>query len=195
MAYSMTPWGYEVDGDVAPIITPSQFNDMTGNRWANDERADAAIAAASAAVRNSCGWHVSPAMSCRATLDTDGGASLWLPTSCLNSVTSLTVGGAEVEGYQWSRIGQILPDERIPAGLQAATVEYVAGMDAPGDIAAMVAGIASRALAISPGVTSETAGGVSVSFASSLSMVAYASLTDTDRDALAAYRVVRSHAA
>ena len=198
MAYTMTPWGYDVDGTLPPLITRGQFDAITGGKWAADERIDSAISAASAAIRDYCGWHVSPSMPCRATLDTDGSASMWLPTTCLTSVESVTVGDSALDSdeYQWSRIGQVLPRSRPCARLQGATVEYHAGMDAsPADLAAIVAGLVVRGVALSYGVTSESAGGVSVSYAQGAAYAASAaSLTDADRASLSRHRVVRSHA-
>jgi hypothetical protein len=198
MAYTMTPWGYDVDGTLPPLITREQFDAITGDKWATDERIESAIDAASAAIRDWCGWHVCPSMGCRAVLDTDGTASLWLPTTCLTSVDSVEVGGTtlDADSYQWSRIGQVLPDSRPCARLQGATVEYQAGADdAPADLVAIAAGLVVRGVALSYGVTSESAGGVSVSYAQGAAYAASAaSLTDADRSALARYRVVRAHA-
>lgn len=197
MAYTPTPWGYDVDGTLPPLITPEQFCAIKGSRWATDERLTPAIAAASAAIRNACGWHVAPSMPCRATIDGFGQRCVWLPTNHLTGITSVSVGGAETDDYQWSRLGQLIVGARIPSALQAAEVEYTAGYDAAllADLAEAVASVVLHRIAVSYGVTNETAGSVSVSYAQSAAHGgAMASLTDTERAALAPYKAVRSHA-
>ena len=198
MAYSLTQWGYEIDGTLAPLITVADFDTLTGDAWKNDARVSPAINAASAAIRNFCGWHVSPSATCRATLDVDGTRSLWLPTRCLTSVISVEANGAEVTDYQWSRIGQVLTASRVAPGLQAATVEYTAGLPVTGDLLALVAGVVAHTVAVTPtsyGVVSESAGGVSLTRAQGAAYAGItATLTDTEKAALAPYRVVRAHA-
>lgn len=178
MAYQLTPWGYEADGPLPPLAYESD--------------------AASVAIRNACGWHVSPPTACRCVIDVDDQtSSVWLPARNVVSVTSVTVGGVEVTNYQWSRMGQILFSRPIQRGLQAVVVEYVAGIEDAGDLAALADGIASRARALAsrPGVTSESAGGVSVSVSASMAAASAAPfLTDVERAALAPYKVVRAHA-
>lgn len=195
MAYQLTPWGYEVDGDLPPLLDARTFHQLTGNRWRNDARVEPALLAASATVRNWCGWHVGPSMACRAVLDADGTKSLWLPTRCLTAITSVTANGSAVTDYQWSRIGQVLPKERIAPGLRAATVEYTAGIDVTGDLANLVRYLVERNIAMSYGVTSETVGDASVSRSSAAAMAGGTTqLMDSDRAALAPYKVVRAHA-
>lgn len=197
MPYQMTPWGYEVSGYPPPLIDLDAFNALTGGKWDDDARVESMLDAASAAVRNYCGWHIVPNIACRATIDTDAPTrSLWVPTTCMTSLDSITVGDGEIEA-EWSRIGQIRTHAYVPRGLQAATVEYHAGLNAvPPDLAAVVAGVIVHAVALSYGVTSESAGGVSVSYASGAAYggAAMASLTDADRAALVPYVAVMAHA-
>ena len=196
MAYSLTPWGYEVDGDLPPLVSSEEFALATGDRWQGAPRADAAVAAATLAVRNACSWHVGPSVQCRATVDVlDCTRSLWLPARNVTGVISVTdASGNAITGWQWSRIGQMLFDSPLPRGLRAVTVEYVAGTDTSA-LAALVAGVASRTLALRPGVTSESAGGVSVSVSAGIAAASAAPfLTDAERGVMAPYRVVRAHA-
>lgn len=178
MAYQLTPWGYEVDGPLPPLASDAE--------------------SASAAIRNACGWHVAPEMECRCTFDIDAPTrSLWLPARNVAGVSSVTVGGEEVADFQWSRLGQVLLGSPAPRGLRSVVVEYVAGADDAGDLAALASGVAARAkaLAARPGVTSESAGGVSVSVSASMAAASAAPfLTDVERAALAPHKVVRSHA-
>lgn len=197
MAFSMTPWGYDVDGTLPPLITVEQFNNMTGGKWSGDQRVELAIQAASAAIRSYCHWHVYPSLPCRATIDTDGSMSLWLPTTMLTSVDSVTVNGTDIgDAFQWSRIGQVLPDSRPMARLQGAIVEYTAGIDAlPADLADAVKNIVIRAVALSYGVASESAGGVSITYAANAAYAAASSAIESQAATLVPYKVVRAHAA
>lgn len=197
MSYTITPWGYDVDGTLPPLIDQDAFDALTNGKWLGDDRIEPMLAAASAAIRNHCGWHVAPNVACRATIDADAPTrSLWLPTTCLTSLDALSIGDAEV-GAEWSRIGQVRPACHVPRGLRAATVDYHAGFDeVTPDLAAVVAGVVVHAVALSYGVTSESAGGVSVSYASGAAYggAAMASLTDADRAALVPYVAVMAHA-
>lgn len=197
MAYTPTPWGYDVDGTLPPLISADEFCAIKGSNWASDERLDSAIAAASASIRNACGWHVAPSMPCRATIDGNGSRNVFLPTNHLTGVTSVSVGGEGTDAYQWSRIGQLRLERPLPCDLQAAEIEYTAGfdVDALPDLAEAVAAVVLHRIALSYGVVSETAGGVSISYAQSAAYGgATASLTDSESAALMPYRVVRSHA-
>lgn len=197
MAYAPTPWGYDVDGTLPPLISADEFCAIKGDKWADDERLEPAIASASASIRNACGWHVAPSMPCRATIDGDGSRNVFLPTNHMTGITSVEVGGTEVTDYQWSRIGQLRLSRPLPCDLQAATIDYTAGYDVESlpDLLGDVADVVLHRIALSYGVTSETAGGVSISYAqSAASGAAASSLTDDERAALAPYKVVRSHA-
>lgn len=199
MAYSITPWGYEVDGTMPPIISVADFNSMTGNRYASDGRLQHAINAATAAIRAYCGWHVAPMTSCRATLDGERG-DIWLPCVALRSVTSVTYGGAEQTITGFNRHGRVRTQAPQPlGGLGDVTVDYLAGFDVATtpDLAnviceRVVAEIARGAY----GVASESAGGVSVSYGgSALSDAGGAYLPPDTCAALTAYRLVKSHVA
>lgn len=198
MAYTYTPWGYEVDGTLPPLVSADDFAAATGGRWDDDPRAEGAVLAASAAIRAVCGWHVAPSMPCRYAADTDGGRLIMLPATMVSDVTSLAIVGTSTTDYQWSRNGTVISGQRLPAdALQGAVVEYVAGVDADADglLAALAIGMANRALALSPGVTQETAGSVSVSIAPSAAtggVVPY--VNDAERGSLAPYVAVTAHA-
>ena len=59
MSY-MTTWGYELPDaeSLADIISVEEFNTMTAGRYTGDVRISSGIAAASLALRNYCGWHL-----------------------------------------------------------------------------------------------------------------------------------------
>lgn len=195
----LTAWGYEVDS-LPDLITPEQFSDATDGRYDGDGRIPGAIAAASAAIRSFCGWHVAPALDCSITLDGEAG-DIWLPTCALNSVASATVNGAEVEVTGHNRRGRV----RLAGcgywrgGLGNVTVDYNAGFDS--DIAPdLVSIVAKRVVAevalTTYGVASESAGGVSISYSgTALSDSGGTYLPDDVRQALMPYKLVRAHAA
>ena len=62
----LTTWGYTLaDADaLPPLLTLSEFNALTANKYAGDARIEPNINAASMAVRNYCGWHIWPALAC-----------------------------------------------------------------------------------------------------------------------------------
>ena len=195
MSYSLTPWGYEIDGALPPLIDETAFNTITGGKWASDSRLSAAIAAASAAIRNACGWHVYPNAACRATIDCDGSRSFWLATTCLTSVDEVELLGNQTTNLQWSRIGQVLINGGSPIGLQSAIVDYHAGYSTlPADLSQLVADVVVRGIALSYGVTQEVAGDVSISYSGSIVSAASTSLVEADMFKLSTYRAVRAHA-
>lgn len=190
MAYVATPWGYDVDGDVSPLLTLSDFHEMTGGKFVSDDRIQSAIDAASARFRSYCGWHIAEPLPCRATLD-GGERRVWLPSAHVSALTSVTVCGHDVtESCQWSRMGELrLPYS--PDVLSAVVVEYVGGYaDVPLDIAALVAQRVIHEIALPFGVQQETAGNVSISYAQgAVNGQGSVHLTQSDRAALSAYRL------
>ena len=56
-----TPWGYEAE-DLGPIITLNQFHAITDCAYMDNPRVESALLAASQAIRNYCGWHISPSV-------------------------------------------------------------------------------------------------------------------------------------
>ena len=192
----LTPWGYEVD-ELPDLITVSDFNAATNNRYAGDARIEPAIAAASAAIRAYCGWHVAPVLDCSITLDGEAG-DIWLPTNALASVTSATVGGEDVTVTGSNRRGRVRLEHKT-CGLGNVAIDYVAGYDVaacPDLMGVVVQRVMASVAMTTYGVSQETAGGVSISYSgSALSDLGSAFLPDSVKAALSTYRLVRSHAA
>lgn len=190
MAYVATPWGYDVDGDVSPLLTLEGFHELTGSKFVSDERIQSAIDAATARFRSYCGWHVAEPCACRAVLD-GGERRVWLPSAHVSALTSVTVCGEDVtDACQWSRMGEL----RLPCSpdvLQAVVVEYVGGYPSvPVDLAALVADRVVHEVALPFGVQQETAGSASVSYAQgAVNGQGSVHLTQSDRAALSAYRL------
>lgn len=192
----LTPWGYEVD-ELPDLITVSDFNAATNNRYAGDARIEPAIASASAAIRAYCGWHVAPVLDCSITLDGEAG-DIWLPTNALASVTSATVGGEDVAVTGSNRRGRVRLAHKT-CGLGNVEVGYTAGYDVtacPDLMGVVVQRVMASVAMTTYGVSQETAGGVSISYSgSALSDLGSAFLPDSVKAALSTYRLVRSHAA
>lgn len=194
----ITPWGYDIDAESMPsIIDADQFDELTGGRWAGDERVEPAIAAVAAAVRSYCGWHVGPLCACSMELDGEPG-DIWLPVAYLASVESATVDGEAVDVAAFNRRGRVRLAHRIPRGLGNVTVEFTAGIPVASmpDLAKAVCDAVVGNIALdSYGVSQETAGGVSISYSGTALSAQGMTLPTNVRAALAPYRVVRSHAA
>lgn len=195
-----TAWGYEVDDKLEPLITVETFNVRTNNAFAGNRRVEAALKAASQAVRNYCGWHISPSLDCRAHPE-GGGILTRLPAAYVSDVKKVVEDGRELEAgteYEWREDGLL---KRSCPGKWAEKwmsieVSYEAGFDSEAvpDLEETICAITAGVLSVASGVTSESADGVSISYSSSASSIA-ASLTSQQRSALEPYKVVGSHAA
>ena len=196
MTATLTPWGYEV-ATMPDLITVSEFNAATNNRYAGDSRIGPAIASASAAIRAFCGWHVAPVLDCSITLDGEAG-DIWLPTNALASITSAKVDGDDVTVDGFNRRGRVRLASKT-CGLGNVTIGYKAGYDAaacPDLMGVVVQRVMASVAMTTYGVSQETAGGVSISYSgSALSDLGSAFLPDSVKAALSTYRLVRSHAA
>ena len=190
-----TVWGYDVSETLQPIISVSEFNSITGGKYIDDERIEAAINAASQAIRNYCGWHVCPSLTC--TANPVGGATVArLPAAYVSSITSVSENGVAVTDYEWRKDGLLKREYPWTSKYDAIEVVYKAGYDvsAVPDLVEAVCSIVSGVLAVSAGVTAESADGVSISYSASAASIA-AGLTSTQKAALTMYKAVSSHAA
>lgn len=193
-----TAWGYEVSEELEPIISKEIFNARTGGQYQSNPRVEAALKAASQAVRNCCGWHISPSMKCKARLH-GGSAITRLPAAYVSKITSVKEEGTVLtdSDYEWREDGLLRKtDETWTDRWNGIEVEYDAGYDSEAvpDLAETVSAIAAGVLSVASGVTSESADGVTISYSSSAASIA-ASLTSQQRSALEPYKVVGSHAA
>lgn len=192
MSWVPTPWGYDVDEALAPFVSDDDFYDLTVGEFAADERIGYAIAGTCSAIRKYCGWHIAGSANCRAIID-GGATKIWLPANHVSAITSVKVLGESVTGYQWSRQGELrIP--RSPDVLAAIEVEYVAGLpDVPQDLMDLVVRRVKRMVTSTYGVTQETAGSVTISYAQNVAADSGGShLTASDRAALAGYRLVEA---
>lgn len=168
-----TPWGYSVEvegGAMPPLITPEQLSDATGGRFGDGTPGvETVLGGVSAAIRDACGWHVSPELPCEEA--TQGpGRVIALSTLYASSVDSVTELGEELGAgqWEWSERGMIRRAcwRSWPAQWRSVVVRYTSGIPssmAPA-LVTVAAQVASNALAAPAGVQSEQAGDVSISY-------------------------------
>jgi hypothetical protein len=199
-----TKWGYTLpDLDSLPdMLSDEEFDEFTANRYAGDVRIAPNIKSACAAVRNYCGWHIFPSASCEmSVLMNDKRVTrigndllIQLPAAFVTEVESVTIDGetymatCETNGIlrvydvEFSTLKRYSPIE----------VTYKAGVDEDtiDELKELIASRVTHATASSNGITSEAAGGVSVTYnASWVNSASATTLPDSTREVLAPYRV------
>ena len=199
-----TKWGYTLpDLDSLPdMLSDEEFDEFTANRYAGDVRIAPNIKSACAAVRNYCGWHIFPSASCSMTVlmndkrvtRNNSDLLIQLPAACVTEILSVTVDGktymatCETNGIlrvydvEFSTLKRYSPIE----------VTYKAGVDEDtiDELKELIASRVTHATASSNGITSEAAGGVSVTYnASWVNSASATTLPDSTREVLAPYRV------
>ena len=194
-----TAWGYDVSSSIEPIISEFDFHNMTGNGYRSNPQVHAALIAASQAIRNYCGWHITPSLSCTAK-PVGGAAVLRLPAGYVSAVESVKEQGATLDSgaYELRSDGLIRKKDGAywAEAWDGIEVVYTAGYSeaAVPDLVSAVVSIATGVMSVSPGVTNESADGVSVSYSANAASIA-AALTSQQKSALEHYKVVNSHAA
>ena len=203
----ITNWGYTLpDVDTLPdLLTAAEFESFTAGKYSSDSRIASEISAACAAIRNFCGWHISPSTSCSLTehlLYGNGRVKIvgrdlmiQLPAKAVTEIESVTVGDTECEEYTCDTNGILHVFDVDLNALSRKTevvVEYAAGFS-DSDLLAVKELIAHRvthALAVPAGITSEAAGGVSVTYnANWANNVRATALPDDNKEVLMPYRV------
>ena len=193
-----TVWGYDVDDALEPIVTEVEFNEITNGAYADNPKAATALAAASQAIRNYCGWHISPSLECTA-YPAGGGIVTRLPAGYVSAVESVVEDSETLssDDYSWRRDGLLKRacPYRWSDEWDAIEVTYTAGYEAEAvpDLVETVCAIASGVLSVAAGVVSESADGVSISYSANASSIA-ASLTSSLKHSLEPYRLVVAHA-
>ena len=192
-----TAWGYDMT-EIKPLLSAEEFGEMTGGKYSQNPRTESALLAASQAIRNYCGWHICPEADCTAFL-LGGSKIIALPATYVSEISSVTENGVELKPgqYEWRFDGLMRRCEftNWSAAWSGVKVKYKAGFDikAVPDLAEAVRSITEGVIAVSVGINSESADGVSISYRESASSVA-AALTANHRYALEIYKVVTAHA-
>lgn len=199
----LTNWGYTLqDADAIPeMMTAAEYRTLSG-RSDPDERVNAEIAAADAAIRNFVGWHLAPAMTCRfETIASDrrivfAGSDMLiqLPARLVSAVSSVTIQETAYDDYFIDPAGLLrVFGVCYPGKAALVTVEYTAGladgMAAP--IKELIAHRVTHALAVPAGITSEASGGVSVTYnANWINNSRATALAGDNKELLVPYRVL-----
>lgn len=201
-----TNWGYNLTGDttaLADLLTVDEFNTYTAGKFSGDERIAAEIKTASLAIRNYCGWHVYPSEACNMTerlFQGDGRVKrvgpdlmIQLPTRFITAVSSVTIDGKKCDAIDFEANGTVYAFDVPPMHRKSVVVvEYTAGLsdELMDSIKELVAHRVTHALVSSNGVTSEAAGGVSITYNANWVNSARASaLPDDNKEVLAPYKV------
>ncbi|MGF7125017.1 hypothetical protein [Rhodococcus sp. BE178] len=86
-----------------PLISVDKLEELLSGQGVTQVQVDGV----SAAIRNYCGWHVTPVVNETLTVDGNGGTILDLPTLHLVSVSEVRVRGAAVPDVEWSSDGTL----------------------------------------------------------------------------------------
>lgn len=214
---NLSPWGYTYDAETLPdFINTTEFINYTNGKFGTtDTRISANITSASASIRNYCGWHISPSLSCGMLYnvhdlrDAFVGPDLLiqLPATYVTQVSKIVLYAKwNTDLDDWD--GEVITDpdrfDLDPSGLlrlydvgyldrkTKIFVKYTAGLPNTNIavIKELTANKVTHAVTNAYGVTSEAAGGVSVTYNASWSgRSGSTALADDSREVLDAYRV------
>lgn len=196
MSDLLTSWGYSIKNTEAlpNMLTVEEFNALTGNKFAGDNRVASLLASAQLTVRNFCGWHLYPSLPCRFEADSiNVSRCIQLPSRFVSGVGSLTLNGEAVLDYHVKTNGLVFLDGSVLGkSWNDVVVEFTSGLgdSQMGALKEILAGRIANALTNSYGVQSESAGGVSITYSLNwASHASAASITDPLIAALTPYRV------
>lgn len=199
----LTTWGYTLtDVDTLPVmLSVSEYNTFTANKYADDGRVLDNIKAACAAIRNYVGWHLYPSADCevkilmndRRITRTGCDLLIQLPAKFVTDVESVTINDTAHTEYSFETNG-ILRVYNVPMLYRYTpiTIEYTAGLsdDMMHSIKELIAHRVTHAAASSNGITSESVGGVSVTYnASWVNSSRATALPNDNKEVLAPYRL------
>lgn len=209
----LSPWGYIIDSESIPdFITFAEFNNFTNGKFGADMRITANIPSATEAIRNYCGWHIAPSLTCgmlynvKDLRDAFVGPDLLvqLPATYVTSIEKVIINAVwNADKDDWD--GDVITDYDIGMGSGLLRIYDVCALDrkskifirfqagyekAPATIKELTADRITHAVANPYGVNSESAGGVSVSYSGIWAGSSNASSLPSDtREILEAYRV------
>ena len=201
----LTNWGYTItNADELPDMLESyEFYEFSAGKYHGDQRTAREISAASAAIRNYCGWHVYPPHACEVCIPmndrrvTRVGTDLLiqLPAKYVSAVSKVEINDVAVTAYTLETNGLLRLYDISPLGLHRYTpidIIYAAGLpnELMGGVKELVAHRVTHALASSNGITTEQVGGVSVTYnANWINSAQASSLQDSNKETLEPYRL------
>lgn len=209
----LSPWGYIFDAEALPnFISDIEFNNFTNGKFAKDTQVEKTIPSATEAIRNYCGWHISPSLTCGMFYnvmdlrDAFVGSDLLiqLPATYVTEVQKVIVNAVwNADKNDWD--GDELTEYDIGMGTgllriydvgyldrkSKIFIKYIAGYpETPATIKELTADRVTHAVSNPYGVSSESAGGVSVSYSAIwASSTSASSLADDSREILETYKV------
>ena len=207
-----TTWGYKLTTATAftDFLTTTEFNAFTASKYTGDVRIEPNIHSATRAIQNYCGWHIYPNLECEMVYrvvdlrDCFVGSDLLiqLPATHVTGIASILMNCSFVDG-EWK--GDEITDYDLEtSGLlriyDAGSIDrrskirivYNAGIDATemDALKELTAHRVTHAVSSSYGVTSEAAGGVSVTYnAAWAGNTRSTALPDDNKEVLNPYRV------
>lgn len=208
----LTNWGYTLTAEntLPDLLSVADFNTMTANKYSTDSRLATTLSSVSSAIRNYVGWHLAGNYACRQIFTMDdlhivrngNDVDIRLPVGFVTGVTHIYFGATLEEGVwsgdeyvQFFKQNGMIRVYNVPQCYDRSSivvVEFTAGLndDLAMGIKAIVAQRVAHTLSAPIGVTSESAGGVSISYSANYVNSAKAtSLMTDDREALLPYRV------
>ena len=196
----LTNWGYTlVNATALPVaITVTEFNTYTGGKYTGDTRIEPSIKAASLALENYCGWHLFGAEACkiswtiknRGIIITGRDLLIQLPARMITGITSVTINSEATTDVTFQANGLLtVYDVSISSRRDLIEVVYTAGVTSSDALKELVADMVTLKLAKSYGVTSEAAGGVSITYNSSWTNGSYDRVLENNAALLHPYRL------
>ena len=210
---TISPWGYIIDTENLPdFINTTEFVLFTNNKFGDDMRVESNIPSATASIRNYCGWHISPNLTCGMVYrvqdlrDAFVGPDLLiqLPATFVTSVDKVVVDavlnpdtglyeGDVMEDYSLEGNGLVrIYDIGYRDRKSNIFIKYSAGLPEAqiSVIKELTAHRVVHAVSSSYGVMSESVGGVSVTYnASWAGNTRSTALPDDNREVLEPYKV------
>lgn len=202
----LTQWGYTItDRNSVPMMMDADcFELYTGGKFSREsqDRIEAEIGAACAAIRNYVGWHLYPSAACEVNMTmqdrrvTRVGCDMLvqLPAKFVTDVESVTIGGVEHE-FTFETNGLLRIYDVTYAGLKRyskVVVTYTAGLteELMAPIEELIAHRVTHSIAVPAGITSEASGGVSVTYnANWINNARATALPGDNKEMLTPYRV------
>lgn len=200
----LTTWGYSITNAdaLADLLTIEQFNTLTANKYAGDVRIAPNVKAASQAIRNYCGWHIYPSLTCKIEMSfydkrisRNGNVVLvQLPATFVSSVSGVKINNISYQNFIFETNGilRIITSECFEPYAKL-EVEYSAGLSDAlvANLQELVAHRVTHALASSTGIQSEAAGGVSITYSAVWTNSARSTaLPDDNKEVIAPYKLM-----
>ena len=207
-----TTWSYKLTtaSSLTDFLTTSEFNNFTANKYAGDVRVEPNIKSATRSIQNYCGWHIYPNLECEMVYrvldlrDCFIGSDLLiqLPSTFTTEVSSVLLN-AVFDNNEWT--GDAITDfDFTESGLlrlysvsnidrkSKIRIVFKSGLDASqiDVLKELTAHRVVHAVSSSYGVTSESAGGVSITYNSTWAgNTRSTALPDDNKEILNVYRV------